>query len=262
MDLLAERGLRPVGNDDPADVLVDCFGMMHASDQAGAVAARAKRVAPGGVMLLQYHSLDTIVRLGQWNSLRHGHFAYYSTTALVRMLAVQGFTPRTAWKFDLYGGTVLLAAVRDADAPRGPDQTVRTLLAEELRLGIEDPAVLHKLQEDARDQANRLHGWLVAQRAEGAKVVGYGAASRAVALLLEAGVDGNLLPGVVDASTAKHGRRMPGTDIPVLHPAQLGGMHPDAVLLFVPDLMQEVRAAYPEIEASGGIWVDADAVGI
>jgi hypothetical protein len=262
MDLLAERGLRPVGNDDPAEVLVDCFGMMHAPDQAVAVAARTKRVAPGGVILLQYHSLDTIVRHRQWNSLRHGHFAYYSTTALVRMLAVQGFTPRTAWKFDLYGGTVLLAAVREADVPGGPDETVRALLADEIRLGIEDPAVLHRLQQDARDQAERLHTWLVAEQIEGAKVVGYGAASRAVALLLEAGVDRSLLPGVVDASPAKHGRRMPGTDIPVLHPSQLAALHPDAVLLFVPDLMTEVRAAFPEVEASGGVWVDADLVGV
>ena len=34
---------------------------------------RAARVAPGGTLVLQYHSLDTIVRLGQWNALRHGH---------------------------------------------------------------------------------------------------------------------------------------------------------------------------------------------
>ena len=83
---------------------------MHAPDQAAALAERAARVAPGGVLLLQYHSLDTIVAHGQWNALRHGHYAYYSTTALTAMLAAVGFSPRTAWQFDLYGGTVLLAA--------------------------------------------------------------------------------------------------------------------------------------------------------
>ena len=39
-------------------------------------------MAPGGVLLLQFHSLATILRLGQWNSLRHGHYAYYSTPPL------------------------------------------------------------------------------------------------------------------------------------------------------------------------------------
>ena len=28
------------------------------------------------------------------------------------------------------------------------------------------------------------------------------------------------------------------------------------------DLMAEVRAAYPEVEAAGGQWVDADALGV
>jgi hypothetical protein len=32
------------------------------------------------------------------------------------------------------------------------------------------------------------------------------------------------------------------------------------VLLFVPDLLEEVRAAYPQVEESGGRWVVADAL--
>ena len=111
-----------------ADVIIDCFGMMHAADQAAALAERAARLAPGGVLLLQYHSLDTIIRHGQWNALRHGHYAYYSTTALSAMLAAVGFSPRTAWRFDLYGGTVLLAAAprrRHDPSDDGADETVR-----------------------------------------------------------------------------------------------------------------------------------------
>ena len=97
-------------------MIVDCFGLMHAADQQRALAERAARVAPGGVLLLQYHALSTIIRQRQWNALRHGHFAYYSTTALTAMLAAVGFSPRTAWQFDLYGGTVLLAASREGEA--------------------------------------------------------------------------------------------------------------------------------------------------
>src|ERR671918_108618 len=104
-----------------------------------ALVERAARVAAGGVLLLQYHSLATIVRLGQWNSLRHGHYAYYSTAALSRMLAGVGFVPRQAWRFDLYGGTVLLAATRDDDADPGSGLGVRDLLEEEAALGVEDP---------------------------------------------------------------------------------------------------------------------------
>src|SRR5499427_4654359 len=56
LGLLAERGLRPVPDGQPADVVVDCFGLMHRADQSAALAGRAARVAPGGTLLLQYHS--------------------------------------------------------------------------------------------------------------------------------------------------------------------------------------------------------------
>ena len=54
---------------------------------------------------------------------------------------------------------------------------------------------------------------------------------------------------------------MPGTKIPVVDPSALAEQHPDAILLFVPDLISEVRATYPEVEANGGRWVDATALG-
>jgi C-methyltransferase C-terminal domain/Putative zinc binding domain len=261
LELLAQRELRPVNDGQPADVILDCFGMMHSADQSAALAERVARVTPGGMLLLQYHSLGSIIRCGQWNALRHGHYAYYSTTVLASMLAANGFSPRMAWQFELYGGTVLLAAGRDVDAGADPGEPVRSLLSDDSRVGVRDPAVLGGLQRDAQAHARGLHDWLVAERAAGRTVLGYGAASRAVALLRQAEVDRTLLPAVVDASPAKHGLRMPGTDIPVAKPAELVVRQPDAVLLFVPDLLEEVRAAYPEVESSGGRWVNAEELG-
>jgi C-methyltransferase C-terminal domain len=260
--LLAERGLAVASHAEPADVVLDCFGLMHCPDQAAALAERTARTAPGGVLLLQYHSLGTIVRLGQWNSLRHGHYAYYSTPALAGMLAGVGFVPRQAWRFELYGGTVLLAAVRAADAADvgHPGESVRALAAEEAGLGVGDSDRVRSLQRSAVSRVDALHGWLVEQRAAQRTILGYGAASRAVALLCRAGVDRTLLPAVADTSPAKQGRRMPATDIPVIGPGELVTACPDAVLLFLPDLLAEVRAALPEIEAGGGLWIDAEAL--
>jgi C-methyltransferase C-terminal domain/Putative zinc binding domain len=277
LGLLAARGLVPVdpalGSQAPADVIIDCFGMMHAADQGAAIAERAARLAPGGTLLLQYHSLAAIIAQGQWNALRHGHYAYYSTTALTSMLAGAGLRPQAAWEFSLYGGTVLLAASRDTDAraTAGPDAegggagmegtggegtTVRSLLDGEAHQGVTSPAVAGGLQREASAQGEALRAWLTAQRAQGRSVLGYSAASRAVALLQVAGIGADLLPAVADASPGKRGLRMPGTAIPVVSPAELTAAPPDLVLVFVPDLIPEIRMAYPEVEAAGAAWVD------
>lgn len=81
---------------------------------------------------------------------------------------------------------------------------------------------------------------------------GYGASSRAVALFSIAGVDQRLIAGVADASVAKQGRRMPGTDVAIISPEQLVAADPDHVLLTVPDLLGEVEKRYPQL---AGKWM-------
>jgi hypothetical protein len=260
---LADRGLAPARDGEPAEVVLDCFGLMHSPDQASALASRVARVAPDGVLLLQYHSLAAIVRFGQWNALRHGHYAYYSTAALTNMLASHGFKPRMAWQFPLYGGTVLLAA-EPAGAGAGradPADGIQALLAAEASAGVGDPVALRGMQDSVQARASALHDWLVSEHSAGRSVLGYGAASRAVSLLRYARADRSILPAVVDASPAKHGRRMPGTDIPVVSPDELAARRPDEVLLLLSDLLAEVRASFPEVEQAGGRWVDADTIG-
>jgi hypothetical protein len=87
-------------------------------------------------------------------------------------------------------------------------------------------------------------------------VLGSGAALRAVAVLCRAGVDRSLLPAVADASPAHQGR-MPATDIPVIAPAEVAAGRPDAVVLSLSDLLPEMRAMLPDVEAAGARWVDA-----
>jgi C-methyltransferase-like protein/putative zinc binding protein len=244
LPLLAARELVPVTRGEaeraPVDVVIDAFGLTHSPDQATALAERTRRLAATGVLLLQYQSFPGIVRTRQWNVVRHGHFAYHCTEAMLGMLRVTGLAPVTAWRFDLYGETVLLAARRGGT----PDGTVAALLAEES--AGPHPGTLARWAERS---ATELRTWLERAAADGRAVLGYGAAARAVVLLNRAGIDRNLLPAVVDGSTRKWGKRIPGTRIPVISPAELTAARPDVVLVFVPELLRELRVTHAELPA-------------
>jgi hypothetical protein len=244
--LLTERGFTT--SSSSADAVLDCFGIMHEPDQQAAFAKRAQATRDGGVLFLQYHSIVTIVEQGQWNALRHGHFAYYSLTTLVRFLRAVGMSVVSAWKFDLYGGTVLLAAVHGRSEP---DDSVLDILAAEEALEITTPYFVGGLQQSADQHAYSLRSWLEEEAEARRSVFAYGAASRAVALFSRAGIDSRLLPAVADASLAKQGRRMPGTDIRIVSPSDLVDAKPDCVLLTVPDLLAEVSTRFPELD---GRW--------
>ncbi|MGC5023881.1 class I SAM-dependent methyltransferase [Tsukamurella sp. DT100] len=247
--LLADRGFHDT--DGPADVVLDSFGIMHEPDQRAAFAARAAAVAPGGVLLLQYQPLGGIVNQQQWTALRHGHFGYYTLTALLRLLAAAGLEPVRAFEFDLYGGTVLLAVRHAGTADVVPgagvaDPVVRRILATEAEAGLGTPAGLRTLSAAPADQARALREWAQGHAAAGRTVAAYGAASRAVALFALAGLDAGLVTCVADASPSKQGRRMPGTDIPIVAPEHLITLD-GPVVLTLPDLYDEVLDAWPAL---------------
>lgn len=255
ISLLTARGFAATP-DTPADVVLDSFGLMHEPDQRAAFQRRAEAMTPAGVLLVQFHSLAAIVRQGQWNALRHGHFAYYSLTAVMGLLREAGLAAVKAWEFDLYGGTVLVAAVR---GEAEPDDSVRAILASEAAQRITEPETVAVLQDCADRHVEGLRRWLDEQSGAGRLVMAYGAASRAVAVFSRARLDSALLAGVADAAPAKQGRRMPGTDIPIVSPGELLDADPDRVLLTLPDLLPEVRARFPRLD--GRWWIDTGGYG-
>ena len=189
--------------------------------------------------------------------MRHGHFAYQSTPVMVAELAEIGFGATTAWWFPLYGGSVLLAASRGGT----PDHTVTDLVAREESIGVLKSDVVRDLQRAADSTSDALRNFIVAEHEAGRNVWGYGAASRCVALLNRAQIGPELLPTIADGGGAKQGKRTPGSGIPIVAPSDMIAAKPDTVLLFLGDMLTEMRGAMPEIEANGGRWVIADELG-
>jgi hypothetical protein len=121
-----------------------------------------------------------------------------------------------------------------------------------------EPATVGSLNDSLGNSASALSRYLADARSRSEAVAGYGAASRTSALLQLAHISVEDLVTIADAAPGLHGRTMPGSRIPIVPPAELIATRPDKVLLFVPDLLDEVRRTLPEIERNGGRWVVLD----
>ncbi len=227
-----------------ADVVIDVYGLMHDRDQAEGLRARAEALSDDGTLLLQFPTYAATLQRREWNALRHGHFAYHSVPAARRLLADVGLSVFAARSYSLYSGSVLLLASRSGAGPAHEAAAVDELERAELAAGVLDPAAMAPLDAALEDDVTRLRAWVESQP-DGAWL--YGAGSRAVAVLAAADLRPGAVAGIADGAPAKQGRRMPGTDIPVVTPDALLAADPDQILLMLPDLAEELRDAWPSL---------------
>ncbi|MCA5892895.1 methyltransferase C-terminal domain-containing protein [Isoptericola sp. NEAU-Y5] len=247
------------------DLVLDIFGLMHDADVATAWDERVRRLAPGSVLVVQYHSLAGDLAAGAWHTLRPGHYGYLSAPVLVAMARARGLRPCAAWTSDLQGGTGVLAFERPVDgtaadlgADAGAAPSFEALVQAERVAGVEDPRVVATLDAVAGRAGAALREYVARCRARGLRVGGYGAASRTPVILTLARLGADDVVAVADASPGKQGRCLPVGRVPVVAPGALEGLGVDRVVLFVPELLDEVRRACPFVEARGGRWVVLD----
>lgn len=245
---LAGHGCLPAPAGRPADLVVDVHALAHEQDVAGALALLAAALAPEGLLVVEHHHLLPLVEQSQFDTVRHGHWSYLSLTALDRLAGGHGLRVVRAVEEPVFGGSLRVVLAGAGSAHR-PDGTVEEVLGRERAAGLDDGSGLERLGAQARASAAALHDLLVAERAAGRRVLGYGAPSKAAVLLGLAGVGPDLLAFTVDASPLKHGRSIAGVRVPVRPVADLVAARPDVVLVLTWDIADEVVDA---LEADGG----------
>lgn len=258
LDAAGARAWSPV-EEEPPDVVIDVFGLMHEADVAQGWCDRVGTLGHRTVLVVQYHSLAGDLRTGTWHTLRPGHFAYFSAPVLLEMARSVGLRPVGAWETPLQGGTGVMAF---ADAATGPAATssddAERVAAADRAAGVEAEESVRALGTTAGQVVAALRDYVAESRARGLDVAGYGAASRTPTILTLAGIDAAAVALVADASAAKQGRCLPVGRVPVVSPEELDAARPDRVVLFVPELLDEVRRTCPAVEAHGGRWVVLD----
>lgn len=248
---LLAAGCRTVTDDERAHLVVDIHGLAHEPAIGRSLAERVERLAPGGLLVLEFHHLLPLLVDGQFDTVRHGHWSYLSLGAVHRLAAPLGLAVASVRQIPLFGGS-LQVMLRHTDADDGldlADASVKAVLDDEAAAGVDDPDRLAGLHTTAHRTGTALHDYLVNQKDKGRTVLGYGAPSKAPVLLDISRVGPDLLPFTVDAAPGKHGRRIPGCGVPIRPVDDLRAARPDVVLILTWDIADEVIS---QLEADGG----------
>ncbi len=234
----------------PADLVVANNVYAHVPDLRGFTRALRTLVADDGWLSIEVHHALNLVRHGQFDTIYHEHFQYYTLASAQRALATAGLTVTDVETLPTHGGSLRIWARPEAVAE--PTPRVARLSALEAEAGLHSVEGYRPLRERTEAVRQELLRFLLEQKAAGKRVVGYGAPGKGNTLLNYCGIRPDLLEYTVDRNPYKHGCYTPGTRIPI-HPAErIDVDRPDVVVVLPWNLEAELTAQLRHIGEWGG----------
>ena len=235
----------------PAHLVVANNVYAHIPDLLGFTRALRTLVDDNGWLSIEVHHALDLVRHAQFDTIYHEHFQYYTVLSAMRALATADLAVVNVELLPTHGGSIRLWA-RPLAVAGEPSQRVHDVLADEAAAGLHEVDGYLNLKPRTEAIRQELLRFLLDCRAQGKRVVGYGAPGKGNTLLNYAGIRSDLLSYIVDRNPYKHGRFTPGTRIPIYDPAVLAEDRPDVVLALPWNLETELTAQLGYIADWGG----------
>lgn len=240
-----------VGCGQPADVVHARNVLAHVADPNDFVAGLHRLVKESGVVVIEVPYVKDLIDHVEFDMIYHEHQCYFSLTSLAALLSRHSLTVQDVERVPQSGGSLrVLAGRRPMSSPR-----VQRLLAEEMAWGVTRPefytGLIHRIERLRRE----LTELLARLKAEGRRIVGYGASAKSTTLLNYCGIGRDTVDFVVDRNTKKQGRYTPGTHLKVYSPDKLIEDRPDYVLLLSWNLAEEVLAQQAVYRQHGGRFI-------
>jgi 2-polyprenyl-3-methyl-5-hydroxy-6-metoxy-1,4-benzoquinol methylase len=231
-----------------ADVVHANNVLAHVADPHGFLAGIAEILQPDGVAVIEVPYVRDLIDHGEFDTIYHEHLAYFSATALVRLLTRHGLTLQDVRRLPIHGGSLRLYVGHEPTR----SAAVERLLAEEEQAGLTRGDYYRDFSRRVEAMREELRALLGAWKREGLRIAAYGAAAKGTILLNYVGLDRAWIDYVVDRNVHKQGRWVPGVRLPIRAPEALMQDRPDAVLLlawnFAPEILEQQRAY---LEAGG-----------
>jgi SAM-dependent methyltransferase len=236
-----------------ADVILANNVMAHVPAVNGVVAGVARLLAPGGVFVMETPYVKDLLDNVEFDTIYHEHVFYYSLTALDHLFRRHGLAVVDVRWLPIHGGTIRVRGVLAQGAQ--PSAAVRELLEREAEWGVAAPGRYEEFARRVGALRQELRALISEIKGSGKRIAAYGAAAKGSTLLNYMGLGTDVIDYVVDRSTHKQGRLMPGSRLPISPPERLVQDLPEYTLLLSWNLADEVLRQQQEYRNLGGRFI-------
>ncbi|MGW3073412.1 methyltransferase domain-containing protein [Kitasatospora sp. NPDC001132] len=239
--------------DGPADLVYSANTICHIPYLDSVFRGLDTLLAPDGAFVFEDPYLGDILERTTFDQIYDEHFYFFTLTSVRNAAVRHGFEVVDVERLPVHGGELRYTLKRAGCGT--PSRAVAELAAEERRRGLDNPEVFDEFAVRIERIRTELTTLLRKLRAEGKRVVGYGATAKSATVTNYCGIGPELIEWVCDVTPAKHGKLMPGSHIPVRPSEALAHPYPDYVVLFAWNHAEEIMAKERLFRESGGRWI-------
>lgn len=209
-------------------------------------------LARDGVFILECNYWGGMVKNGNYSLIYHDHYSYFSLAVWREFAEKYGMRTFDAWVTPAQGGSLRLFLCKD---DRPTTERYDDLLAEEDANALNTYATSLRYAADVRASALALRDAVLALKADGKTIAGYGAAAKGFTILTMSGIGAEHISYFVDDSPAKQGKYTPVEHIPIVTRAQAKVEPPDVFLVLAPNYAKVIVEKEQAFLKAGGTIV-------
>jgi len=236
-----------------ADVIIANNVLAHVADLNGFVEGIGILLKETGVGVIEVPYVKDMTDRCEFDTIYHEHLCYFSLTSLEQLFRKHGLLIADVERIPVHGGSLRLF-VGHKDSAR-VSSAVELLLHQEAACGVNRLDFYIDFRQKVEHIKNSLCHLLEGFKQQGKSIAAYGAAAKGSTLLNYLAIGKETLDFVVDRSTYKQGRYMPGVHLPIYAPEKLLEAWPDYVLLLTWNFADEILAQQAEFRKRGGRFV-------
>jgi SAM-dependent methyltransferase len=240
VEFFGRRVARRLAAESRADLLLGNNVLAHVPDLNDFVAGMKILLAPGGTITMEFPHLMRLIEDGQWDTIYHEHFSYFSFLTVSRVFAAHGLRLFDVEELPTHGGSLRVYGAHRDDLGKPDTERAVRMREREREAGYERLETYTHYGARVEADKRRILEFLIGLKNDGQRVVGYGAPAKGNTLLNYCGVRRDFLDYTVDLNPHKQGRFLPGSHIPIRPPQAIREDHPDVVVILPWNLREEI----------------------